>query len=160
MPHVPQWSGLLKGLTHTSAQHNRPAPHAASQPPPPDPPELPPVDEPLLDAPPELLPPPELEPLEPDALPLDDEDDVLASSPAPSADASADAPVPNVEPPHATAMTATTENTTETESAFFIEFSEATNATPERIFFAMEPLCSPGQIRASPGPARASSDYP
>jgi hypothetical protein len=156
VPHVPQWSGLLKGLTHTPAQHSRPVPHAASQPPPPDPPELPPVDEPLLDAPPELLPPPELEPLEPDALPLDDEDDVLASSPALSADASAGAPVPNVEPPHATAMTATTE----TESAFFIEFSEATNATPERIFFAMEPLCSPGEIRASPGPARASSDYP
>lgn len=125
VPHAPQWSGLLNVSTHAPSQQVRPVPHAGAQPPP-DPPELPPLPEPLLDVPPPELPLPELvddaEPLpDPLELPLDDDDAVAPSSPAWSMEASVDPPAVKVEPPHAptTAIAATSGN--ESTSAFFIE---------------------------------------
>ena len=132
MPHAPQLSGLLVGLTHAPSQQRRPVVHATAHPPPL---ELPPDVEPPLDAlppelePPEVLPPPELpdepeaplpEPLDPEEPPLDEDDDVAPSSPGPSRDASREPPEVNVDPPHAAPMTTTVKNAEACESECFI----------------------------------------
>jgi hypothetical protein len=128
VPHAPQWSGLLSGLTHAPSQQTRPAPHAGAQAPP-DPPELPLLPEPPLDVAPPELPLPELvedpepppAPLEPLELPLDDDDMIAPSSPALSMEASVDPPELKVEPPHAPAMRRAATSGPESTSAFFIE---------------------------------------
>jgi hypothetical protein len=155
--HAPQWSGLLNGLTQAPAQQRRPVPHAASHPPPPEPPELLPLPEPLLDVLlpelpplelPDALPPPEdedpedeeLAPLPPELveLPLDEDEEVPASPPALSVEASVGPPETKLEPPQATPMTANAKNDEASEGACLIEQASQIRVARARVFLSAD----------------------